>query len=290
MSVDSESYSDDRSLSLSLEIPHSSFVDSSLAPSPTGILSPSGSTSQTASTSSLASKAGVTFAPLPELAPRKRRSTAPLGMAARTALVRRRRGGDFPAAMAYQGGNPMWTDEEIEQQRQHAMAEGRRRHHQHHYVDEDEDEMEDPFLALGRLMKGAGKSIWRKVSHTHKDAGKRKEKDKYEKERVADGDGKKAGDENGSWVEVQAEAEAASPGSGAEERQVLATILQNGESAMDTRKDDDEEHFRTVGQTETLREDTKCTWITQAVDDVDADGGTPTRPEHHLRDETYGWK
>jgi len=273
-----ESYSDDKSHSLSLEIPSSSSVDSSLAPSPTGILTPSGSASQSASTSSLPSKLNVTFAPLPELAPRKRRSTAPLGMAGRTQLVARRRRLADPASVEYQG-NPMWTNEEIEQQQQIAMAEGRRRRYQHHYVDEDEEEMEDPFVAFGKLVKGAGKSIWRKVSH--RDLEKYKEKDKKNKERAADGEGKKSGDENRTEMEV--EVELASPTSGMEQRHVLATITQNGEDILGSSNDDDEEHFRTIGQTETIREGhTKYIWITEGVDDLHANGDTLTQPEHHL--------
>jgi len=57
----------------------------------------------------------------------------------------------------------MWTEEELEQQRQAAMAEGRRRHYQHHFLAEEEEE--DPFLVLGKMVKVAGKSIWRKVAH-----------------------------------------------------------------------------------------------------------------------------
>ncbi|KAF5330993.1 hypothetical protein D9619_005224 [Psilocybe cf. subviscida] len=54
--------------------------------------SPSASPSASASTSSLPAPArSIKFAPLPELGPRKRRSNAPLGMAARGALARRRR-------------------------------------------------------------------------------------------------------------------------------------------------------------------------------------------------------
>ncbi|CAA7270992.1 unnamed protein product [Cyclocybe aegerita] len=83
----------------------------------------------------------VRFAPLPELAPRKRRSAAPLGMAARGQLMRRRRGAyadnpnganqDGPGvnadgspvmSPAYAVSNPLWTDEEIEQQRRRLEA------------------------------------------------------------------------------------------------------------------------------------------------------------------------
>ncbi|KAF8077635.1 hypothetical protein FPV67DRAFT_1462469 [Lyophyllum atratum] len=265
-----ESYSDDKSHTLSVDIPGTSSVDSSLAPSPSGILSSSAST--TASTSSLPSNASVTFAPLPELAPRKRRSTAPLGMAARSQLVGRRRRRDYPSAgAAYQGGNPMWTEEEIEQQREIAMQEGRRRHYQHHYVDEDEGEMDDPFVAFGRMVKVAGKSIWRKVSHkdlarTQKEGGKG----------VQEGEGKKGidggeGDENRTGADVLAL-------TSGEQRHVLATIGQNGEDVSDS-KDSDEEHFRTIGQTETIREGhTKYTWITEGTDEPSGD--IPTEPAH----------
>ncbi|PFH51710.1 hypothetical protein AMATHDRAFT_46882 [Amanita thiersii Skay4041] len=113
----------------------------------------------------------VKFAPLPELAPRKRRSNAPLGVAARSQLVRRRR------ALAYDSGQPhyvvatpMWTEEELEQQKARMekaweKEKGKRQYYVHEEEESvEEGSVEDPLVVLGRLMKVAGKNIWRKVS------------------------------------------------------------------------------------------------------------------------------
>ncbi|KAF5386617.1 hypothetical protein D9615_001541 [Tricholomella constricta] len=275
--MSAESYSGEKSRSLSVEIPGSSSVNSSLVSSPTGILSTSTSisaststsTSTTASTSSLPDRPSISFAPLPELAPRRRRSTAPLGMAARSQLMRRRR--HLQNSFENEGGNAMWTDEEMEQQRQVAMNEARRRHYQHHYYDEDEDmEGEDPFLALGKLVKGAGKSIWRRVSQRDlAKKGKAKEKEKGVEGEVESSPGGGEGDENRSGRGTEVEAESTSAVSESEQqRHVLATITPNEGDAAEIDADDDE-HFRLVGQTETIRDGhAKYAWITEALNDT----------------------
>ncbi|KAF8891359.1 hypothetical protein BD779DRAFT_199139 [Infundibulicybe gibba] len=131
----------------------SSSVSSSLAPSPAGILE---SRQSTTSTTSLPTPSlNVKFAPLPELAPRKRRSLAPLGVASRSQLMRRRRGydrGEPPMPT-----NPMWTDEET---RAVSHRQPRR---------QSDEELEDPFVALGKMVKGASKQLWRKVSNKEKE-------------------------------------------------------------------------------------------------------------------------
>jgi len=135
---------------LRVEIPSSSEGGSSSSTSssqasPTGILDHTPSTRT--STSSLRSQ-NVQFAPLPEIAPRKRKSSAPLGMAARRQLAERRR-----QRLIEMNGNPMWTDEEMEQQ-------ARRSSGQREYTEDD-----DPFLVLGKLVKDAGRQLWKKMSN-----------------------------------------------------------------------------------------------------------------------------
>ncbi|KAH9484396.1 hypothetical protein JR316_0003877 [Psilocybe cubensis] len=67
----------------------------------------------------------VKFAPLPELAPRKRRSSTPLGMAARGQLMRRRKQNGHMSVQQQQlaalaeaaAANPSWTAEDREEER-----------------------------------------------------------------------------------------------------------------------------------------------------------------------------
>ena len=109
----------------------------------------------------------VTFAPLPDLGPRKRRGM-PLGVAARSRLVRRRRasvteGGpqQFPVS------TPMWTDEEMEDQRQRlARAWENERDGRDYYsdVDENGEPYEDPLAAFGKIVKDAGKQLWHRMA------------------------------------------------------------------------------------------------------------------------------
>ncbi|KJA24253.1 hypothetical protein HYPSUDRAFT_65742 [Hypholoma sublateritium FD-334 SS-4] len=70
-------------------------ASSTATPASTALCTPSSSTASSRSSlpaTAASSALNVKFAPLPQLAPRKRRSAAPLGMAARGALVRGRRG------------------------------------------------------------------------------------------------------------------------------------------------------------------------------------------------------
>ena len=112
-------------------------------PSTTGILAPSPS-------SSLPPQLSVTFAPLPKPGPRKRRSVPPLGTATRRQLVRGSR-------------HSTWTTEDMEDERRRDGFE------------EVGVAVEDAILELGRLMKGAGKGLWKKVSGN--DLGKGKQRD-----------------------------------------------------------------------------------------------------------------
>ncbi|KAJ7436195.1 hypothetical protein FB451DRAFT_1006720, partial [Mycena latifolia] len=166
----------------------------------------------------------VKFAPLPQLAPRKRRSTAPLGIASRAAMMRRRRAGMPGFDM---NGDPlpppppMWTQDEIDRHTQRILAER---------VGERERDIDDPFLTFGKMVKG----VWRKVNNTKR----------------PEGGAEKAG------------AEKAGAGGGkvvVAERMVLATI-----SADNTNTPSREEggvweeevgdRFLNVGQTETIVE------------------------------------
>ncbi|KAJ7193860.1 hypothetical protein GGX14DRAFT_587932 [Mycena pura] len=89
----------------------------------------------------------VRFAPLPQIAPRKRRSTTPLGIASRSAMMRRRRAGTPGYDM---NGDPLppppaWTPEEIER----------------HAREREREREEDPLLTLGKMVKG----VWRRVNN-----------------------------------------------------------------------------------------------------------------------------
>ncbi|KAF9017206.1 hypothetical protein BDZ89DRAFT_385454 [Hymenopellis radicata] len=157
MSFDSISSSSESSASaptLAVEIPvlyppesEQSSVNSSLSSSPTNdklVEKPNGRRgilelrTVVASTSSLPSQ-NVKFAPLPAIAPRRRRSTTPLGVAARGAMMRRRRGMLDPQ-----------DAENINEQE----AENRRRAAAAH-----RQELDDPFLTLGKMVKGAWKKM-----------------------------------------------------------------------------------------------------------------------------------
>ncbi|KAG6817772.1 hypothetical protein H0H87_003180 [Tephrocybe sp. NHM501043] len=274
-----ESSSDETSRTLSLEISGFSSADSSLAPSPTGILSPS--SSHTSSSTSLDERPNVKFAPLPELGPRKRRG-GPLGIAARTQMVARRRMQRMAYVDAYQN-NPMWTEEELEQQRVFAMNQGRLRHAQHHLLaEEDEEGADDPFLALGRMVKGAGKSLWRKVSN--QELSKQVKKDIQTETPTSsilmgEAEGKKslesAGDER-----VEEEEEEPTP---LEKQRFVRPPTppikkdsENNEEGED--EDQDEQTFRTIGQTQTIREGEWISITENSIDDLT--GKTPTQSSY----------
>ncbi|KAF7337890.1 hypothetical protein MVEN_02012100 [Mycena venus] len=103
----------------------------------------------------------VKFAPLPQLAPRKRRSSAPMGIASRAAIMRRRRAGMPGFDM---NGDPlpptppMWTEEEVERHTQRILAE------RSGQTPPAREHSEDPIV---KMFKGAGK-LWRKVNNNKK--------------------------------------------------------------------------------------------------------------------------
>ncbi|KAJ6531561.1 hypothetical protein DFH09DRAFT_1182777 [Mycena vulgaris] len=119
------------------------------------------------------SSLNVKFAPLPQLAPRKRRSTTPLGVASRAQMMRRRRAGMPGYDM---NGDPlpptppMWTEEEVQRHAQRVLAERAGQSPQR--------DIDDPFLTLGKMVKGAGKQLWRKVNNNQKRPGEGGEKAK----------------------------------------------------------------------------------------------------------------
>ncbi|TFK72713.1 hypothetical protein BDN72DRAFT_855257 [Pluteus cervinus] len=168
----------------------------------------------------------VKFAPLPELAPRKRRSTVPLGMAARAQLVRRRRammGMDPDGYEVDQGqmidgvsaSNALWTPEEIQRSGGRIVVKyqsdeghdrlangkgkssgsgsvggggggGRTPRRRKQPMDGGYPGDEDPFVSLGKMVKGAGKQLWRKVSQTQtQEEEKEKEGKKKKKQEKA---------------------------------------------------------------------------------------------------------
>ena len=156
---------------LTVEIPFNSQV--SLLPPPS--LESSSIPPTTTSDSSLPTL-NVKFAPLPQLLPRKRRSSVPLGMAGRGQLVPRRSG--YKAF-------PMWTDEGPEEYRLQQEELAARHARSNAYAvyaaarkEEDEDEPEseydwhcrkngedegDTLQTLGRIVKGASKTLWKRV-------------------------------------------------------------------------------------------------------------------------------
>jgi len=147
-------------------------------------------TLDTASTSSLPTPT-VKFAPLPTIGPRKRKSNQPLGMAARAQLMRKRRGRQRQEGGLVISASPMWTSAELEEQRlriesmaaRHAEFQAREnaREVSRHCVDVRDDEperrrsleesaVEDPILVFGKIVKVAGKTLWKRMSKS-KEAG-----------------------------------------------------------------------------------------------------------------------
>ncbi|KAG6815179.1 hypothetical protein H0H93_010656 [Arthromyces matolae] len=268
MSLESSSGSDETSQTLSVVIRGVSSPDSSLVPSPTGILSVSSST--TSSSTSLEGKLNVKFAPLPELAPRKRRSVMPLGVAARSQMMVRRRQQRAAHVDAY-NNSPMWTPEELEKQREIAMREGRRRVNHHHLVSEEEG-AEDPFLALGKMVKVAGQSIWRKVSS--------KEVPKRDLKAVLEKSGERSRKENKPTT-ASVENSMEEQESVLEPRTSTDSVIDEMDVDVDMEEDDDE--YRTISQTETIRDaDAKFVWMTEETDESDQ----PTPDSNHLQTPT----
>lgn len=123
-----------------------------------------------------------------------------------------------------QDDNPMWTTEEVD-------AHNRRQREKH-----ANEEFEDPFLALGKMVKGA----WRKVSNKEKDGEKTESKKK----------GRKGG-------VVVAGAAVATPTDGTPTISILAEEEDEGQEEEEGRVWEEEigDGFpRGVGQTETIME------------------------------------
>ncbi|THH20889.1 hypothetical protein EW146_g570 [Bondarzewia mesenterica] len=94
---------------------------------------------------SASSSPSITFAPLPKLAPRKRKSTIPLGVAARSRMIQQRR--------MMTGGQgrptPIWTD--LDEEAVNGPV--------------NEVDVEDPLEVFGKYMVEKSKHLWRRVSH-----------------------------------------------------------------------------------------------------------------------------
>ncbi|EKM82375.1 hypothetical protein AGABI1DRAFT_111019 [Agaricus bisporus var. burnettii JB137-S8] len=111
----------------------------------------------------------VRFAPLPELAPRKRKSSVPLGMAARTQLTRRRRmyQGNYDdrdpyqprvyvhAAYRSEEGNDVADSAELRMLKKKVLDKLRK--------EEEEGLEEDSLVVLAKKMGSAGKHLWKKM-------------------------------------------------------------------------------------------------------------------------------
>ncbi|GAW08206.1 hypothetical protein LENED_010253 [Lentinula edodes] len=165
---------------------------------PKSILTPSSSSSSlshstsTSLSSALSRSPSIQFAPLPQLAPRKRKSSVPLGIAARSAMMQRRRQVMYGTSAAATFENPqdaadskpavegggMWTPSEAEahlarqmrakekererllkKQDKEMAKEAAKSALKDRHGHDDEVENDDPLVAFGRLVKGA----WRKV-------------------------------------------------------------------------------------------------------------------------------
>ncbi len=148
-------------------------------------------TSTTTSFSSLPSMSSrsvltpsIKFAPLPEIGPRKRRYHQPLGVAARSQLMRHRRGLERQHGRLVALAEPMRTREEMEEHRlrvevlaaRHAQFQASANAQEvilQITEDDDDEEMtrmtrtqdvDDPLLVLGKMFKDARKTIWRNIS------------------------------------------------------------------------------------------------------------------------------
>ncbi|GJE96401.1 hypothetical protein PsYK624_125970 [Phanerochaete sordida] len=153
---------------------------------------------------SSASMSAVTFAPLPPTEPRRRASHMQLGVAARSRMLRARRMRfvDPETGEAYiQVVDPALIEQQLQQGAPHYMYPGEeaaadgdpyratRRQPRSPYAtgngglwaqsqgapvpDDEGNPEEDAFVALGKMVKGGAKALWRKVSKSQKvrDAG-----------------------------------------------------------------------------------------------------------------------
>ncbi|CAL1705776.1 unnamed protein product [Somion occarium] len=175
----------------------SSSAKSNVSPKPSVNLTPHSILRSTSfnTLSPSSSSSSVTFAPLPEIGPRKRNASLQLGVGARSRMLRNRRIIMQQTALAAEEG------EELQPHHLPPDVAATIRWTQGPPGDPGmaEDAVEDAFIALGKMMKSAGKGLWRRVSL--KDL---KEKDK-DKDKEGDGesegggeDGSEGGGEGGS--------------------------------------------------------------------------------------------
>ncbi|CCL98770.1 uncharacterized protein FIBRA_00775 [Fibroporia radiculosa] len=167
----------DESAELSLQTPESS--SSSLSASADSSVSESTSTSLSATTHlsilrtsasfSSVSQSNITFAPLPTIEPRRRKSNVQLGVAARSRLLQQRRNlrdqGIHPGVAHLHSPSdlpppvPVWHSELDDD-----------------YSGDDVEDLgpdpaEEAIAAIGRLVKGASRSLWRRLAS--KDAARK---------------------------------------------------------------------------------------------------------------------
>jgi hypothetical protein len=165
-------------------------------------------------------KLNVKFAPLPKPDPRKRRSTIPLGVANRGRLVRRRQlATDEDGNPIQQYQSPFWT---VDEAREHMQAGT-------NLVVVEDLGLEDPFIALGKLMRTASRKVWRKVS-------KKKEKGDHLDTQDEDCDPPKA------------------------ESSVGESNIQGRGTVSEEEIEGEKQSIKTVGQTETIRDGGQFVW------------------------------
>ena len=101
----------------------------------------------------------IQFAPLPELEPRRRNTSLQLGVAARSRMLRNRR------MMMAQGAYDT-SECEVNGSTQYVIRGNQMSvWEEHRDPGLGDDAVEEAFIALARMVKGAGKTLWRKVSH-----------------------------------------------------------------------------------------------------------------------------
>ncbi|KAL4248863.1 hypothetical protein ABKN59_003970 [Abortiporus biennis] len=167
----------------SLDEPSASSISISVTSSANTSTSTIPSILRTSSTHTLTTRSmppsAVKFAPLPPTEPRRRNSNVQLGIAARSQMLRNRRmitnGEGAPTVQYIRRGNEVIVLTSVSSGVWGEEGETT-------YVPQDpglaEDAVEDAFIALGKFVKDASKSLWRKVSH----------KDKKEKGKSGEGD------------------------------------------------------------------------------------------------------
>ncbi|KAI0748709.1 hypothetical protein C8Q80DRAFT_1271078 [Daedaleopsis nitida] len=147
----------------------------------------------------------ISFAPLPQTEPRKRNKSHQLGVAARSRLLRHRRmlreNGIDPNSVPYQygpgsgvAGGEGYQDSfgpvEVREAEPGVDAdeEAGTRHHRHRAAG---DASEDPFVALGKLIKGAGRTLFKSISM--RDMRSKEKEDTSKAAAEGPGDGEQGG-------------------------------------------------------------------------------------------------